>query len=253
MGRSSERRSSKASHHPNLAMFRFVALFALVAVAFAEPEADPQLFYNHWGVPAVPVVKPVVPVVKYVDPHHTEGMTKEGVPEKTDSVKIAEKHHEYLKTVEEAKKKMVLPYSVYNHGVYNPVYYNHGVVPYYNYQYTVPHVVAKREAEADPALLYSTYGHHGVYPHVYGTYPTTTYTGYPYTYTYPYTHSYYPYVSSVTAKHVIAKREAEGDSQFYYNTYGYPYHTGYTGYTGYAGYNNFYNRYPYTHNYVYGK
>merc|ERR1712203_374351 len=152
------------------AMFRFVALFALVAVAFAEPEADPQLFYNHWGVPAVPVVKPVVPVVKYVDPHHTEGMTKEGVPEKTDSVKIAEKHHEYLKTVEEAKKKLVLPYSVYNHGVYNPVYYNHGVVPYYNYQYTVPHV--------------------------YGTYPTTTYTGYPYTYTYPYTHSYYPYVSS---------------------------------------------------------
>merc|ERR1712218_614270 len=244
MGRSSERRSSKASHHPNLAMFRFVALFALVAVAFAEPEADPQLFYNHWGVPAVPVVKPVVPVVKYVDPHHTEGMTKEGVPEKTDSVKIAEKHHEYLKTVEEAKKKLVVPYSVYNHGVYNPVYYNHGVVPYYNYQYTVPHVVAKREAEADPALLYSTYGHHGVYPHVYGTYPTTTYTGYPYTY------SYYPYVSSVTAKHVIAKREAEGDSQFYYNTYGYPY---YTGYTGYTGYNNFYNRYPYNYNYVYGK
>merc|ERR1712218_695613 len=244
MGRSSERRSSKASHHPNLAMFRFVALFALVAVAFAEPEADPQLFYNHWGVPAVPVVKPVVPVVKYVDPHHTEGMTKEGVPEKTDSVKIAEKHHEYLKTVEEAKKKLVVPYSVYNHGVYNPVYYNHGGVPYYNYQYTVPHVVAKREAEADPALLYSTYGHHGVYPHVYGTYPTTTYTGY------PYTHTYYPYVSSVTAKHVIAKREAEGDSQFYYNTYGYPY---YTGYTGYTGYNNFYNRYPYNYNYVYGK
>merc|ERR1712223_1250995 len=182
MGRSSERRSSKASHHPNITMFRFVALFALVAVAFAEPEADPQLFYNHWGVPAVPVVKPVVPVVQYVDPHHTEGMTKEGVPEKTDSVKIAEKAHEYAKVVEEAKKKMVYP--VYSHGVYNPVYYNHGVAP-----------------------------------HVYGTYPTTTYTGYPYTYTYPYTHSYYPYVSTVAAKHVIAKREAEGDSQFYYNTY----------------------------------
>jgi hypothetical protein len=236
-------------------MFRFVALFALVAVAYAEPEADPQLFYRHWGVPAV---YPAVPV-KYVDPHHTEGMTKEGVPEKTDSVKIAEKHHEYLKTVEEAKKKVVYPYSVYNHGVYNhgvynPVYYNHGVVPYYNYQYTVPHVVpqvttphvvAKREADSDPDLLYSTYGHHGVYPHVYGTYPTTTYTGYPYTYTYPYTHSYYPYVSSVTAKHTVAKREAEGDAAFYYNTYGYPYHTGYTGY-------NFYNRFPYTHNYYYG-
>merc|ERR1712001_72979 len=93
-------------------MFRFVALFALVAVAFAEPEADSQFVYsNVAGVPVVngvyntyaghvvaPVVKPVVPVVKaavpavkYMNPHHTEGMTKEGVPEKTDSVKIAEK------------------------------------------------------------------------------------------------------------------------------------------------------------------
>merc|ERR1711992_515644 len=89
-------------------MFRFVALFALVAVAFAEPEADSQFVYsNVAGVPVhgvyntyaghvvSPVVKPVVtykpvvpavPVVKYVNPHHTEGMTKEGVPEKTDSV-----------------------------------------------------------------------------------------------------------------------------------------------------------------------
>merc|ERR1711936_983623 len=86
-------------------MFRFVALFALVAVAFAEPEADSQFVYSHVaGVPAVNgvyntyaghVVKPVVPVVKaavpavtvvkYMDPHHTEGMTKQGVPEKTDS------------------------------------------------------------------------------------------------------------------------------------------------------------------------
>jgi diphthamide biosynthesis methyltransferase len=47
-------------------------------------------------------------------------------------------------------------------------------------------------------------------------------------------------------KHVVAKREAEGDSAFYYNTYGYPHHTGYTGY-------NFYNRFPYTHNFYYGK
>jgi hypothetical protein len=229
-------------------MFRFVALFALVAVAFAEPEADPQLFYHHLGVP---LVNPVMPVVKYVDPHHTEGMTKEGVPEKTDSVKSAEKHHEYLKTIEEAKKKFVYPYSAYP-------YYNHGVHPYYNYQYTVPHVVAKREAEgdarSDPALLYNTYSpyaHHGVYPHVYGTYPTTTYAGYqhPYTYTYPYTHGYYPYASTVTSKHVVAKREAEGDAEFYYNTYGYNpygYHTGYSGY-------NFYNNVPHNYNYLNGK
>merc|ERR1712088_1216566 len=87
-------------------MFRFVALFALVAVAFAEPEADSQFVYsNVAGVPVhgvyntyaghvvSPVVKPVVPVVKYMDPHHTEGMTKQGVPEDTDSVKLAKEQH----------------------------------------------------------------------------------------------------------------------------------------------------------------
>merc|ERR1712018_545717 len=59
----------------NSTMFRFVALFALVAVAFAEPEADAQWLVNPYntvaGVPVVNhVVKPLVynqvPVVKYV-------------------------------------------------------------------------------------------------------------------------------------------------------------------------------------------
>merc|ERR1712141_757460 len=110
-------RCSPQSHKTDSIMFRFIALFALVAVAFAEPEAeaDPQYFYHHMGVP---VVKPVVryshpqylqhhmavPVVKYMDPHHTEGMTKEGVPEKTDSVKIAEKQHELAKEFEKVTK-----------------------------------------------------------------------------------------------------------------------------------------------------
>merc|ERR1711936_166890 len=96
------RRSTNLTNKLKSTMFRFVALFALVAVAFAEPEADSQFVYsNVAGVPVVngvyntyaghvvaPVVKPVVPVVpvvKYMNPHHTEGMTKEGVPEKTDS------------------------------------------------------------------------------------------------------------------------------------------------------------------------
>merc|ERR1711945_43038 len=106
------RGSTNLTNKQKSTMFRFVALFALVAVAFAEPEADSQFVYsNVAGVPvhgvyntyaghvvspvvkpvvtynaAVPVVKPVVPavpVVKYVNPRHTEGMTKEGVPEKT--------------------------------------------------------------------------------------------------------------------------------------------------------------------------
>merc|ERR1712113_990127 len=222
MGRSSERRSSKASHHPNLAMFRFVALFALVAVAFAEPEADPQLFYNHWGVPAVPVVKPVVPVVKYVDPHHTEGMTKEGVPEKTDSVKIAEKQHEYAQAVEKVKNvHYVAPYTTY------------AGFPYVHHP-VAAHVVAKREAdsEADPAVFYSAYG--TGYPYVASTYAhypyTTAVAGSPYNkvvagvpavtttgYTYPVVHS-------------LGKREAEADSDaaLYYRTYGYNYGSPYT-------------------------
>merc|ERR1712080_355793 len=148
------------SHKPNSTMFRFVALFALVAVALAEPEADAQFLVNPIntvvGAPVVntytnehvrpvntyadedglkirrpvvynkvvPVVQQVVrpiqyhvpvvkPVVKYVDAHHTEGMTAEGVPEKTDSVKIAEKQHELAKPIEESKAKVayVAPYT----------------------------------------------------------------------------------------------------------------------------------------------
>merc|ERR1711981_92407 len=241
MGRSSERRSSKASHHPNLAMFRFVALFALVAVAFAEPEADPQLFYNHWGVPAVPVVKPVVPVVKYVDPHHTEGMTKDGVPEKTDSVKIAEKQHEIAHMYENAKKTVV-PYVGYPYAYTYP--YAHSYVP------TVGHVVAKREAEgeSDPYLFYNNHLSYTGYP-----YTTTGYTGYPYTTTasFPYTTAVagYPYTTTMTGyhypyTHTIAKREAEGDAQYFYR--------GFTPYTSHA-YNYANYHFPGHYNTWYGR
>merc|ERR1711929_72957 len=135
------------TNKPNSTMFRFVALFALVAVAFAEPEADAQWLvnpYNHVaGVPVVnKFVQPLVynqvpvvtPVVKYVDPHHTEGMTKQGVPEKTDSVKIAEKQHELAQQIEKSKVNVgyVAPYTTYA-----------GVYPYVH---PVAHVVAKREA-----------------------------------------------------------------------------------------------------------
>merc|ERR1711936_841251 len=143
------RRSTNLTNKLKSTMFRFVALFALVAVAFAEPEADSQFVYSHVaGVPAVngvyntyaghvvkpvvpvvngvyntyagqvvsSVVKPVVPavpVVKYMDPHHTEGMTKQGVPEKTDSVKVAEKQHELAKEIADVKAKVqyVAPYT----------------------------------------------------------------------------------------------------------------------------------------------
>merc|ERR1719288_92595 len=196
-------------------MFRFVALFALVAVAFAEPEADSQFVYsNVAGVPVVKPVVPAVPVVKYVNPHHTEGMTKEGVPEKTDSVKIAEKQHEYAQAVEKVKNAVhyVAPYTTY------------AGYPYVHHP-VAAHVVAKREAdsEADPAVFYNAYG--AGYPYVASTYAhypyTTAVAGYPaYTttgYTYPVVHS-------------LGKREAEADSDaaLYYRTYGYNYGSPYT-------------------------
>merc|ERR1712012_287461 len=171
-------------------MFRFVALFALVAVAFAEPEADSQFVYSnvagvpYHGVyntyaghvvapvvkPVVPVVKaavPAVPVVKYVNPHHTEGMTKQGVPEDTDSVKLAKKQHELAQEVEKvaqkvAKVQYVAPYTTYAAAAFP--YVHHPVAA---------HVIAKREAdsEADPAVS------------AYSAYPyTTAVAGYPYNY-----------------------------------------------------------------------
>merc|ERR1712062_886886 len=176
-------------------MFRFVALFALVAVAFAEPEADSQFVYsNVAGVPVVKAAVPAVPVVKYVNPHHTEGMTKEGVPEKTDSVKIAEKQHEYAQAVEKVKNvHYVAPYTTY------------AGFPYVHHP-VATHVVAKREAdsEADPAVFYNAYG--SAYPYAASTYAhypyTTAVAGYPYNkvvagvpaytttgYTYPVVHS----------------------------------------------------------------
>merc|ERR1712113_61090 len=70
---------------------------------------------------------PAVPVVKYMDPHHTEGMGKQGVPEKTDSVKVAEKQHELAKEIADVKAKVqyVAPYTTYAHAgfpyVHHPV------------------------------------------------------------------------------------------------------------------------------------
>merc|ERR1712154_663866 len=182
------RRSTNLTNKLKSTMFRFVALFALVAVAFAEPEADSQFLYsNVAGVPVVngvyntyaghvvaPVVKPVVPVVKYMNPHHTEGMTKQGVPEKTDSVKVAEKQHELAKEIEKVTKvQYVAPYTTYAHAGFP--YVHHPVAA---------HVIAKREADsdADPAVFYNAYGSVSPYASAYTGSPyTTAVAGYPYT------------------------------------------------------------------------
>merc|ERR1712012_894310 len=211
-------------------MFRFVALFALVAVAFAEPEADSQFVYsNVAGVPVhgvyntyaghvvspvvkpvVPVVKaavPAVPVVKYMDPHHTEGMTKQGVPEDTDSVKLAKEQHKFAQQVEKVNKvQYVAPYTTY------------AGYPYVHHP-VATHFIAKREAEAeaDPAVFYNAYN--GVYSPYVSTYSA-----------YPYTTGYTGYTYNTPVVHALGKREAEADSDaaLYYRTYGYNYGSPYT-------------------------
>merc|ERR1712088_514980 len=237
-------------------MFRFVALFALVAVAFAEPEADSQFVYsNVAGVPVhgvystyaghvvspvvkpvVPVVKaavPAVPVVKYMDPHHTEGMTKQGVPEDTDSVKLAKEQHKFAQHVQKVNKvQYVAPYTTY------------AGVPYVHHP-VATHFIAKREAEAeaDPAVFYNAYnGVYSPYASTYSAYPyNTAVAGYPYNKGYTYST---PYV------HAIGKREAEADSDaaLYYRTYGYNYGSPYTYNYGASPYT--YGAYPYRN--VYG-
>ena len=209
-----------ANHVVNPIVYNQVPVVNSVVKPVVNSVVKPVV-YNQ--VPVVtPVVKPVVykqvapvvPVVKYVDPHHTEGMTEQGVPEKTDSVKIAEKQHEVAQAIENAKAKFqyVAPYTTYA-----------GVYPYVH---PVAHVVAKREAEseADPYVVYNT--HAGVYPYttaVHGYPYTTAVTGYPYTtavsgYTYQ-----SPYVAHPSQVVYRGKRDAEADSQYIYNHYATPY------------------------------
>merc|ERR1712012_692830 len=119
----------------------------------------------------------------------------------------------------------------------------------------------KREAEADPALVYSTGVH---YPMTYGIH-NYAYSHAAYPYTYGYTHHYgkreaeadpavlytsglhnygythYPYT---TAYSHIFKREAEAEPQYYGNYYSRPY--GYSRTYGYSSYRPYsYSRFGY--------
>merc|ERR1712012_1401595 len=75
----------------------------------------------------------------------------------------------------------------------------------------------KREAEADPALVYSTGVH---YPMTYGIH------------NYGYSHAAYPYTYGYA--HHYGKREAEAEPQYYGNYYSRPY--GYSRTYGYSSY-----------------
>merc|ERR1712141_127614 len=195
-------------------MFRFVALFALVAVAAAEP----QWAYANYGYAPV------------MDATHMKTASGDTV-----SVAAHKAQHHQLKAAEYAKKGYAFGY------VKPAVYAAPHVAAYaapvatYAHTYAAPvatyaHHLGKREAEADSQYVYNA----GVYANGYNGYAL------PKVY------------NTVAGVHSLGKREAEADSQFVYNTYsGYPYTTGYTGYTGFTGYNgyttpyNMWNRYLY--------
>merc|ERR1711944_6251 len=203
-----------------LKMFRFVALFALVAVAAAEPQ-----WYGY--APAI-------------DATHLK--TANG-----DTVSVAAKkvEHHQLKAAEYAKKGYAFGYvkpavvaATPIASYASPVVSYNGVVnPLYN-AYAGVHAIGKREAEADSQWIYNAgvyaNGYNGytlpkVYNGVYNTAiasPLVSYNGI-------YTNGLYnTYGAGV---HAIGKREAEADSQWVYNN-GYTPLTGYTGYNGLAGY-----------------
>jgi len=201
-------------------MFRFVALFALVAVAAAEPQ---------WGYP-------------YMGVHNAAHLkTASG---DTVSVQAAKVQHHQLKAAEYAKKAYV-PYTYASNvvaapvasAVYSapatyaatPVTYAAATVPAYTHGVYNIHHLGKREAEADSqyvyhANTYAGYPYSSVYNNVYNT--AGVYGGYTgYTgltgYTYPY--STYGYA------HHLGKRDA--DSQYYTTN----------AYTRFPYYNNVYN------------
>jgi len=212
-------------------MFRFVALFALVAVAAAEP----QWYAQPWDA--------------------THMKTASG---DTVSVAAHKAQHHQLKAAEYAKKGYAFGYvkpAVASYAA--PVASYAAPVATYAahmpYTYAGVHHLGKREAEADSQYVYNA----GVYANGYNGYALPkVYNGvyntvaspvvYNNAYNGVYNGVYNGLYNTYAGVHSLGKREAEADSQFVYNTYsGYPYTTGYTGYTGFTGYNGYTTPYTY--------
>jgi len=207
-------------------MNRFFTVFALAACALAEPEADPLL------------VQAVRPLVYGVDPHANAGLvhhTASGavVPDKTNSVKIAEAQHLATKGLTYAYKApaAVATFAPYTYAA-APAAYHYAPYTYAApYTYNVPHVVAKREAEAepeaeaDPAVFYNAY--------------------YPYAHT-AYSAGYYPYTAAkyVASAPVVKKVETTAVKPAV-ATYATAPYAAYATYPAYSAY----SAYPYTYGY----
>merc|ERR1711997_409599 len=182
---------SSPQSQTHIIMFRFVALFALVAVAAAEP----QWYAQPWDA--------------------THMKTASG---DTVSVAAHKAQHHQLKAAEYAKKGYAFGY------VKPAVYaapavasYAAPVATYAHYAApvaTYAHHLGKREAEADSQYVYNA----GVYANGYNGYalPKVYNTvASPVVYNGVYNGLYNTYAGV----HSLGKREAEADSQFVYNTY----------------------------------
>jgi len=189
---------------PNSFTMKMLLIFALVAAAYAEPEAeaDPQLLLNQYAGAypysagltypyASTYVKPAVtykaPVV-YRAPLTTSYMAPYTYPYAA--------HHLFKREAEaepEADSQVLLNNYAYNAGV---LPYTAGVLPYAHHTYAHSYI--------KPAVTYKA-------PVVYKAPLTTSYMA-------PYT---YPYAGV----HRVFKREAEAepeaDSQVFYNNYAY--------------------------------
>merc|ERR1712168_1773420 len=131
----------------------------------------------------------------------------------------------------EAEADPALLYSTYGYGypsvysrLHHPYAYGSYYRPYAGYHYlgkSSAEAEPKAEAEADPALLYSTYGYH--YPSVYSG------LHHPYAYgSYYRPYAGYHYLGKRSAE-AEPKAEAEADPALLYSTYGYHYPSVYSG------------------------
>merc|ERR1712141_638825 len=209
---SSEGVVSSPQSQTHIIMFRFVALFALVAVAAAEP----QWAYANYGYAPV------------MDATHMKTASGDTV-----SVAAHKAQHHQLKAAEYAKKG-------YAFGYVKPAVYAAPAVASYaapvaTYAHTYAtgmpvyaglHHLGKREAEADSQYVYNA----GVYANGYNGYALPkVYSGvyntvaspvvYNNAYNGVYNGVYNGLYNAYAGVHSLGKREAEADSQFVYNTY----------------------------------
>merc|ERR1712141_927873 len=130
-----------------LIMNRLIALFALVAVAFAEPEADSQSLYSGVYNPMVYGFHGAAHATAGLVAHPSGAVT----PDDTASVKAAKVQHHAAKVNEYLKKPYMYTAPVVHSGYSLPLTtYGH---------------IFKREAESDSQYLYN-------YPYPYSTYRT---------------------------------------------------------------------------------